>query len=131
MTPTSILGGLYAKLNDIMTPINTPVIHQQYPIPISVVLGYLSIITLCVTSLALPLPPRTLKFINRSIILPLIILVCVYIYRTCCMHIEDSPGHRFGMPSHAIGENNCSFFYSFNVLNRVNIACNRYIALLR
>lgn len=86
-----------------MTPINTPVIHQQYPIPISVVLGYLSIITLCVTSLALPLPPRTLKFINRSIILPLIILVCVYIYRTCCMHIEDSPGHRFGMPSHAIG----------------------------
>ncbi|TIA87808.1 hypothetical protein E3P99_02932 [Wallemia hederae] len=90
------ITSLYAFFNH--SNLSTP--HPDIPIPTTILLAYVAQLGLCVLGLALPLPSRTLKYVNRGLILPAIISVCVYIYRVSLR--LDTAGNRFSLPSTAI-----------------------------
>ena len=71
-------------------------------VPTEVLMGYLSLFTICIMSLALPLNANSYKLTTRLIILPAIIYNTYHIYVSCYTKVK-TPGNRYGLPSNALG----------------------------
>ncbi|EOQ98867.1 hypothetical protein J056_002727 [Wallemia ichthyophaga EXF-994] len=82
-----------AAMYDYFTTDDPHMLHPDIRVPTAVLVAYLALMVLCVLSLAIPLPSRQLKIINRGLMLPAILSISAYIYQKCLY--LDTAGNRF------------------------------------